>query len=421
MNGSPEVHPIWRVQGPEKWAGPPSPMSFSTLRAIETCPLSWALSRSSYPAIRAEPGYPPRIRTKTLLGQVIHEALERIMKKVAASEPGQSEPGTGLVAALKSLGGYSRVLEDAIDKLTPSLTVNPRAVNSGHDVIEELRAQLPDLRIRTQKIIAQGGADLLGAVTKGAAGSTPISGNGHRGKPLGFGTHAEVPLNHPIAGWYGRADLLRLEGDGCEITDFKTGLQKEDHNLQLRAYAWLWYNDQVKNPTRRRATNLRLVYSAGAVPVAAPSVPELDELEDQLRTRGDTARAAITNPSPEARPSKDACSLCDVRQLCPEYWRTDVQTALYAGTPRDARDAEVEILNRQGEWSWRGRIISGGMFAAGTKAVVRARPQDASFTALLETSRRVRLVGIHFSEPSEESGGAAVINLLKSSEVFTLS
>jgi hypothetical protein len=38
-------------------------------------------------------------------------------------------------------------------------------------------------------------------------------------------------------GWKGKADLLVLADDACEITDFKTGAADEAHKFQVRVYA----------------------------------------------------------------------------------------------------------------------------------------------------------------------------------------
>jgi hypothetical protein len=155
--------------------------------------------------------------------------------------------------------------------------VNPRAVNHGRDVLADLRIQLSDLRTHRQRILAQSATARSVVVTKKHPVALPaLSGGGTIAHPLGAGAHAGVPLNYPSADWSGRADLIQLDHEACEITDFKTGSQKEDHQLQLQAYAWLWFNDVVKNPARKRATDLQLVYSGGTVPVPAPSLAELD-------------------------------------------------------------------------------------------------------------------------------------------------
>ena len=71
---------MWRVQWPNDWPSAPSPMSYSTMRAIETCPLQRSLAHASYPEIWDRKGYPNRAYIGTVVGQVVHQALERITK-----------------------------------------------------------------------------------------------------------------------------------------------------------------------------------------------------------------------------------------------------------------------------------------------------------------------------------------------------
>src|SRR5687767_7020446 len=108
------IAPMWQVQWPQEWPGVPEPMSFSTMRAIETCPLRWSLSRATYGAIWGGKGYPDRAYTGTLAGQVVHQALERITKEIGVAGKG-TQPS--LVNTVKALGGYSCILERESDRV----------------------------------------------------------------------------------------------------------------------------------------------------------------------------------------------------------------------------------------------------------------------------------------------------------------
>jgi len=71
-------------------------------------------------------------------------------------------------------------------------------------------------------------------------------------RPLANGAHPEVELRAKSIGWKGKADLLVVGDDACEITDFKTGAADEAHKFQVRVYAVLWRLDDQLNPSGGR-------------------------------------------------------------------------------------------------------------------------------------------------------------------------
>lgn len=411
------IHPVWESKLPERWASPPVLMSYSTLHALETCPLRWSLSQSVYPEIWNRDGYPPRARTATLAGQIIHETLERITVAFSAASGSEADPAAKLFRVLKELGGLSNLLGRGIEDARNDLRLNPRLQQRADEVAEDLHRQLPSLRTRTQRLLSQ-------VEWTHQNETSPITHNGSKDGPwtqsrsLGNGTHPEVSLRHPSANWYGKADLIRVTDGDCEIVDFKTGEPKEEHSTQLALYAWLWHRDRSINPQGRLATKLRVVYSNATLTLAAPGETEIDTIEAELLGRGLKARADAVNVPPDARPSRESCSLCDVRQLCQTYWQVETQKSLFGDTPDESRDIAVEVLSRQGEWSWRARVLASGRAATGEKIILRAPPGDDRFTNILESGARVRVLGVQFQEPTSDNGGVASALLFRSSEVF---
>jgi hypothetical protein len=103
-----------------------------------------------------------------------------------------------------------------------------------------------------------------------------------RSGSLTAGVFAEIELRATQAGWKGKVDLLVISPDACEIVDFKTGAQDEQHRFQIRVYALLWSRDNELNPSGRLATRLILRYSGADVDVVPPTRAELDDLEREV-------------------------------------------------------------------------------------------------------------------------------------------
>lgn len=99
-----------------------------------------------------------------------------------------------------------------------------------------------------------------------------------------------------------------------------------------------------------------------------------------------------------------------------------MQKALAAGAlPDRLRDAEVRIRGKEGEWTWRGIVNSCGEVASGTAVLVRAKPQDAFFTEILDHADTVRLLSVQLLQENEESLNTPVLSLTRASEAFVLS
>ena len=69
--------------------------------------------------------------------------------------------------------------------------------------------------------------------------------------PMTAGAYSELEVRSEKIGWKGTLDLLVISPDECEITDFKTGLPREEHRFQIEVYALLWTLDKKRNPQGR--------------------------------------------------------------------------------------------------------------------------------------------------------------------------
>jgi len=404
----------WRVLTPPTWPAPPPEMSVSMHAAIDECPRRWALSAAEYPDIWSGRGYPPKLQAAALAGSVVHLALEIITKQLTcAGVPSLNDPSATQV--LKELGGYTRVVEDCVERILKRFSDNPRALPLMEHAQRTLRGQVPTLRARVQSMLARL------RLPKGASPTPTTSAVKTAGpptrSPLANGTYPEVEVRAKSIGWRGKIDLLVLGDDACEITDFKTGVPDEHHKFQVRVYALLWSRDADVNPDRRRADRLVLAYEHGDVEVEAPSDADLDQLERHLTAQTAAALVSLSQKPPEAKPHPQQCPSCDVRHLCTEYWTRETQHLMgTALRERHIADATLAITGAHGPSSWDGLIVSGAIAKKGQRVLLRA---DGRSLALLP-SQVVRVLSAHVSGTPEDDDSESVLifTLVATSEVF---
>lgn len=397
----------WRVITPKTWPAPPTEMSVSTHAEIEECPRRWALSAAEYPELWGGRGYPPKLQVAALAGSVVHLALEIITKQLTrAGVPSLSDPSAPQV--LRALGGYTRVVEECVERILKRYNDNPRASALMEHAQRTLRGQVPTLRARVQSMLSRI------RLPKGAATPTAVSASNSSGPPprlpLANGTYPEVEVRAKSIGWKGKVDLLVLGDDACEITDFKTGAADEGHKFQVRAYAVMWRLDDELNPSERLVDRLVLAYEAQDVDVAPPSASEIHDLSRDLLARRQAAEAALAARPPPARPNSESCRYCGVRQLCDAYWASASQAVSDDGR---FGDIELKITGRHGPTSW-------------DAVVVRARDLPAKATALLrlqqpeefKTGTRVRVLDGALARDPEDDSAPAIVTLSALSEAY---
>lgn len=359
-----------RVMTPARWPAPPTEMSVSTHLEIEECPRRWALSAAEYPELWGGRGYPPKLQVAALTGSVVHLALEIITKRLLrAGVPSLSDPSAPEV--LRALGGYTRVVEECVDRILERYADNPRASALMEHAQRTLRGQVPTLRVRVQSMLSRLRLP-KGAAVPPASWQSKASGPSRR-FPLANGAYPEVEVRARSIGWKGKVDLLVLNDDACEITDFKTGEADEAHKFQVRAYAVMWRLDNELNPSERPADRLVLKYEAKDVDVAPPSASEVDDLTRELLARRQAAEAALAAQPPSARPSTESCRYCGVRQLCDVYWTGFTPVA----SDGDCRgDVELIVTGRHGPSSFDADIVRAPARCAATIAVLRVTVSD---------------------------------------------
>lgn len=397
----------WRVVTPTTWPAPPAEMSVSTYAEIDECPRRWALSAAEYPELWSGRGYPPKLQVAALAGSVVHLALELITKQLTcAGVHSLNDPSATQV--LRELGGYTRVVEDCVDRILKQFSDNPRALPLMEHAQRTLRGQVPTLRGRVQSMLARlrlpKGAPPTPTTSAVKAGGPPTR------SPLAKGTHPEVEVRAKSIGWKGKIDLLVLGDDACEITDFKTGAADEAHKFQVRVYAVLWRLDDELNPSGRVVDRLVLAYESQDVEVAPPSQQEIDDLGHDLLARRRVSEAALAARPPAARPAAETCRYCGVRQLCDAYWAGTTQVV-----SEDGRfgDVELKITGRHGPTSWDAVVVRARNLPEKTPALLRLQQPD-EFTA----GTRVRVLDGALARDPEDEAAPAIITLSALSEAY---
>jgi len=395
----------WTTAGPAKWPALPEEMTVSTLMQIETCPRRWALASAEYPELWNGRGYPPRVTLGALAGIVVHLVVETVTRELVRASCQTAHDSTA-VQVMKTLGGYSCVVQGCIDRVIARCAENPRAARFLEHAALSLRAQVPDFRARAQA--------LLGRVRLSSFGGTVGTRVARARAPLPNGVFPEIELRAEQIGWKGRADLLVLSEETSEIIDFKTGKEDEAHRFQITVYALLWSRDSELNPNQRLVDTLTLAYSSRDVRVAAPSTTQLNALERDLVARRAAARLAASTRPPEARPTVENCRFCEVRQLCDAYWDPAI-----GSTPRDSWDEpglvdlEITIVERHGAASWDGIVSDARYRSRGRRIVVRT-PNGS-----LDSNRgdRLRLLDV-FLLPPDNPAAPLVLTMNAASEAF---
>jgi hypothetical protein len=384
------------------WPTLPPAWSHTSLRDAEECPRRWGLSRATYPAVWAQPGYPPRPILPALVGDVIHRVLELILRGLH-DHGCESLSDPCAVKVLKDLGGYSELIARIIDEHLLPLQTNPRIAERLAGIRSVLLGRVPDIRQRVQSVIAR--SDL-----KPAPPFERESRDAHERSPLVEGSHPEVELRVPELRFVGRADLVTVDEGGCTITDYKTGEPDRHHADQLRTYALLWSRDAALNPDNIPIRRLVLSYATRDEQIDPPMDDELDALAEGLSHRVAKAETELELRPPPARPALSMCRLCSVRHLCEDYWKGPAASAIASpqSPGEDFVDCEAIVGSQNGPRSWIVELDSGGT------ALLRTPTETPGFAV----GDRVRLLDL--AQAQEDDTNRLILTMTQGSEVYIL-
>jgi hypothetical protein len=415
MENEPALIPIWRVTEPTEPARAPEWMSFHVYREAQRCPLSVALKRSSYRQLWQGSGYPTRPNAAAVSGIVVHEAAEAVMKKFAqAGVTSLMQPAA--MTILRELGGFTKVLDNALIEFFTDQGDNPRFEQFREDLLRGLRLKLPQMRATLQALLVSHVWPVSSSSIEGPRTMSSKSGPGKatQRSPLWDGTFVEVDLQDFVAKWRGRIDIMDIDKHGCAITDLKSGGATDDHQEQLIVYAMLWSEDSDRNPSRLPIQKLQIVYASGSVAVAIPSDAEMQAFRTSLIATTELVRSALNATVVPANPSRENCRHCPVKLICQPHWES---------LPRDASDDhlsnnQVTLIEARGDRAWLAKITASSVLEANQTVIVRNYEGGKVFWADMRPGLSVRLTDGVLS--SFDESDTPIINLSMMSEAVFL-
>ena len=387
-------------------------MSVTSLVEIETCPRKWALRNAAYPDIWTGYGYPPNLNAPSLSGTVVHLAVEKTTRALAA-EGCTSVRDASATRVIRSLGGFTSIIETSIENTLQRYSTNPRIQDLLDLALSRLRSKIPEMRTQVQHLV--GRVRLTHKPTGGAS---------HSGKPhephvgqagLPPGTYSEVLVRAPTLKWKGYIDLLTLSDQDYEILDFKTGQPKDQDYFQMRVYALLWFRDTNNNQTGRLANSLRIVYPQKDVDLEAPSVEELEGIEQDLIKRTSAARTSLSKYPPDARPSPEHCRICSVRHLCDEYWKTETQDSFREDDTHESDfvDIQLEVINRRTPKLLEASVEVSGDLKASDHVLLRTSLEHAE----VQVGDHIRVLNTRLVR-EDQNTGRSILTMSPYSELF---
>jgi hypothetical protein len=390
--------------------GPPSFWSYSTLKEIEACPQRYVLSRASYPDLWAGDGYPSRPSPNSLFGEVVHEALDTLVK-VLIRAGCESLATPAAVGILKPLGGIPAAVKMAMELRLSTLEANPRLNSEAFQrLARSLGDRSEDARAVVQEFLSRlSFPDAPISADERVTGGSNTTGPPFRRRPATTGTHSEITLVDEELRLIGRIDLLTVGEDDVRILDYKTGAPDPGHVEQVNLYALLWGRDHVVNPHELPVGQLTIAYPNDYVDVGPDERGDVTALQHQLRLRVASADNMADEVLPEARPAPELCRFCPVKGLCGTYWSRIV--------PNPASVADGEWFDFEGVVGSPNGVRSRWMMASGSgeKQLLLRTPPSAP---RLVEGDRVRLLGIRLEEDQEADAIVAVMST--STEVLTL-
>jgi PD-(D/E)XK nuclease superfamily len=388
-------------------SGRPEYWSYSSLKEIEMCPRRYALSHAKYPDLWSGRGYPSAPSPAGVFGDVVHDALELVVNALVSAGC-TSLRSQGAVDVLKSLGGYTRVAERALEKRLSQFDDNPRlGPDRRRRLAQGLNDRLSEARSQIQEYLSRARLPSKAAAGPAFAGSGPSATTeqdlpAFGRKPAVTGVHPEVTLADEELRLMGRIDLLSVGAESASIVDYKTGLEEPSHLEQLQLYALLWDHDRVVNPDHLPLSDLTAAYRTHDLTVEAPASEALHILEDTTRQRIVAADAAAMSDEPEARTSPENCAHCPVRGLCADYWVS------IAPDPMTVGDGEwfdyagiVGTQNGVRSW-WMINPTNGAQ-----ELLLRTTPSAPAF----EEGTQVRLIGLKREVDPEVSAPVALLSV----------
>lgn len=383
---------------PVKWAGPPEFYSFSSLLAIEKCPLRWQLEASEWPGVGR---YPCRPGSAAVEGQLIHAALDGLFRQMGLA--GLPEPDSPEFYDVIAAFDISRHFEQSMQEKLEEIARHPRGrffrfLRKKQDLINEV--------INTFRSVYKPGARI--------ARKTSLADNEQKSRgPVDFGALlqrtrylSEVRLSDARLRLTGVIDAVFIENDRLVIVDFKTGAPRAEYSEQLKLYSLLW-----QTVTGQTADELRLVFPDQTIGIDC-SDALVNEEKMRLAARISAAdKKLLKAPTPASL--ADDCCWCSFRQLCPAYWQSPhtvrKKSELKKKASAGAIDVEIKMIQSPSET---GSLVE---LADGTQLPIVWEPVLATIIPTAVSGQILRFTHIPY-DPDSKS-----LSLTPFSEAFKVS
>lgn len=385
----------------------PKLWTYSTLKDVETCALRFSLATASFPDLWIGYGYPRAPHPSALFGDVVHDALEQIVRALVAAGC-TTLISAEAVAVLRGVGGYSAVATAAVERRMMRLQDNPRlSVARRQQIQRQLEDRVPEARVEIQARLRR--IALVPRPNRSAYKEQHVSDGRHERHALGTGTYAEVLLRADELRVKGRLDLLTITADRVDIADHKTGLEDASHLDQLRFYGALWEHDLVANAARTPLGELTVAYPTSDVTIKGPDRSELEGITESIRARVREADERIGVDAPVATTGMH-CLLCPVRSICAAYWGAMTQDPSEI-PPRSWFDFEGIVGAQNGAKSWWMLAQS----SSNPVLLLRTTSAQVGFTR----GQRIRFLGLRREDDPDIE--MTVATLTTASEMFVMS
>lgn len=398
MSSTSNEPPIKFVSLPTAWPSPPELMSFSTLMDLEACPKRWALNGALYPDIWPGSGYPRIPNLAALRGTIVHDVISLIAEGFTLRSA-RENPGPRVSQVLRNLGGFTLLIGNTIEAVLRQYSENPRAFPTLKKIHVQLHAEIPELRLKSQELLARVNFDRY----ENLGISENLLSSERARYPLSSGIYSELEIKSADLGWHGFVDLLTLSSDVCEIRDFKTGREKEQHIFQLHIYALLWLKDDVLNPLRKPVTRLLLSYLNHDIEIPPPEPRDYLRIEANIKERTARAHLSIKPMPPNAIVNDENCGFCQVRHLCNEYWDVQQKHSPKKSIGKESPfiDMQAIIIARRGPSSWDAKVVSCCFALSGSPILI---VDLTTSLGILKEGDKIRLLNIYVSTGEDEAG-----------------
>lgn len=316
---------LYTMTEPTEWARPPATYSFSSLHTIQSCPRRWQLLNSRWGDFRR---FPERPNAKAAEGQIIHEALEKLMR--ALGTYGQPALGSALfrqaIAELEFWDLFAREVEAQ----NAAIAEHPRATSNSYIRTPPRDIANKAIRMFKEQYHGSGEGSEHAAVGSSASASSTDVFSALKTQ----GSLSELEVYHPTLPFKGLIDLVTWDGEHVTLVDFKTGIARESHTLQLEWYGVLWWRRTGVLPRQLSLHYLNTRKTWEFTEDAALQAEEAMKGSIQL------AESELRKTPAPAKPGDD-CTFCSVRALCDSGWASLTTQPLADGTC----DLELTILS----------------------------------------------------------------------------